>query len=140
MKQRKQAEFERERPYMKDDIWEPCEIEKTFGHDPATYPNIDLKQHYAEVQFKPGVECNPVAPAPIETPKVPEAPAPVPETPKDPAVPAKPTSDCDLGTLGNALDAGKKAADKVEKIIEPVSDTTGSAGSAGSAGTSKENE
>lgn len=134
MKQRKQAEFERERPYMKDDIWEPCEIEKTFGHDPATYPNIDLKQHYAEVQFKPGVECNPVAPAPIETPKV---PAPVPETPKDPVAPAKPTSDCDLGTLGNALDAGKKAADKVEKIIEPVSDTTGSAGSAG---TSNENE
>ena len=50
-----------ERPYMKLDIWEPCEIEKKWGHDPATYPNQDLLQHYPEIQFNPGVKCNPAA-------------------------------------------------------------------------------
>ena len=50
-----------ERPYMKLDIWEPCEIEKKWGHDPATYPSQDLLQHYPEIQFNPGVKCNPAA-------------------------------------------------------------------------------
>lgn len=50
-----------ERPYMKLDIWEPCEIEKKWGHDPATYPNQDLLQHYPEIQFNPGIKCNPAA-------------------------------------------------------------------------------
>lgn len=53
--------FEHDRPYMKLDIWEPCEIEKKWGHDPATYPNQDLIQHYPTVQFGGVVECDPAA-------------------------------------------------------------------------------
>lgn len=53
--------FEHDRPYMKLDIWEPCEIEKKWGHDPATYPNQDLIQHYPTVQFGGVVECDPSA-------------------------------------------------------------------------------
>lgn len=43
--------FERERAYMKQDIWNPGGIAHTFGHDPATYPNIDNYQHYDVIQF-----------------------------------------------------------------------------------------
>lgn len=54
--------FEHDRPYMKLDIWEPGEIEKKWGHDPATYPNQDLLQHYPTIQFNPGVDTsNPAA-------------------------------------------------------------------------------
>lgn len=51
MKVREQKEFTRDMAYMKLDIWEDGEIEKTFGHDPATYPNQDNPQHYPHVQF-----------------------------------------------------------------------------------------
>lgn len=51
--------FEHDRPYMKLDIWEPGEIEKKWGHDPATYPNQDLLPHYATVQFNPGLQNAP---------------------------------------------------------------------------------
>lgn len=50
--------FEHDRPYMKLDIWEPGEIENLFGHDPATYPNQDLLQHYPTIQFNPGVDTS----------------------------------------------------------------------------------
>lgn len=50
--------FEHDRPYMKLDIWNAGEIEKLFGHDPATYPNQDLVQHYPTVQFNPPVRSN----------------------------------------------------------------------------------
>ena len=42
-------------PYMKADIWVDGEIERTFGHDPATYPNQDQFQHYPTIQFSPEV-------------------------------------------------------------------------------------
>lgn len=56
------VEFSRDLPYMKKDIWGEgvaeardesanAEIYRMFGHDEATYPNIDNPQHYANVQF-----------------------------------------------------------------------------------------
>ena len=47
--------FEHDRPYMKLDIWCPGEIEKKWGHDPATYPDQDLLQHYPTIQFNPSI-------------------------------------------------------------------------------------
>lgn len=58
MKEREIREFVRDAAYMKDDIWEEGEIVKTFGHDPATYANIDNPQHYATVQFAGNPETN----------------------------------------------------------------------------------
>lgn len=58
MKTRELKEFSRDMAYMKDDIWEDGEILKTFGHDPATYPNQDNPQHYPTVQFAGNPETN----------------------------------------------------------------------------------
>lgn len=60
MKERPQSTtgFEHDRPYMKLDIWNAGDIERLFGHDPATYPNQDLFQHYPTVQFNPPVRTD----------------------------------------------------------------------------------
>lgn len=50
--------LEHDRPYMKLDIWNPGDIERKFGHDPATYPNQDIYQHYPTTQFNPGVRVD----------------------------------------------------------------------------------
>ena len=62
-------EFAHDLPYMKADIWAEGkaeekdekaneEIYRVFGHDPATYPNQDNPQHFANVQFGGKVDNN----------------------------------------------------------------------------------
>lgn len=62
-------EFAHDLPYMKADIWAEGKVEekdekaneeiyRVFGHDPATYPNQDNPQHFANVQFGGKVDNN----------------------------------------------------------------------------------
>ena len=62
-------EFAHDLPYMKADIWAEGkseekdekaneEIYRVFSHDPATYPNQDNPQHFANVQFGGKVDNN----------------------------------------------------------------------------------
>ena len=62
-------EFAHDLPYMKADIWAEGkteekdkkaneEIYRVFAHDPATYPNQDNPQHFANVQFGGKVDNN----------------------------------------------------------------------------------
>ena len=62
-------EFAHDLPYMKADIWAEGKVEekdekaneeiyRVFAHDPATYPNQDNPQHFANVQFGGKVDNN----------------------------------------------------------------------------------
>lgn len=101
------AEFAHDLPFMKDDIWNKNGPEWFFGHDVATYPDVDLAQHRAEVQFNPAQNASPSQPVqPVQTTLTQPQ-----ECPADTDL-----ENCQPGTLGAATAAGKKAAKKIEQL------------------------